>query len=872
MNKNKILASLIVLGFILISFSVMINPVYAATSTNQNGNVNLAISENYNNYYTGYTYTQETQSNQNNVWYDNIQPSFATNTYSTSVTYLQNFLNAEHFDSFTTTSTSNYQHELYYTQLTYNYTLQFRTAGNNYLNNSINFNNIVGNAYSNATGISASYSYTWFNITLAVYFPSADIFYYYTPTGWNSYSSTNYILGQSKSIYSLTGGSGTATASLGIAKSDLYFAGNNAGLTIGNNSKGNFASLTYSSNSLQYDIILASDARFTDVSSSSTTGSGTYNATNIISMNSPQINQFTQFPLGWSQQPEFAPFTEIDTYNQGSTYWLNNTSNKMVIGSYCFNNNYNSVNILYYNLSNLYTYSYYLNISSNGVSGNGKYDFIIQGTINYQRYGGETNLYTYANISYNGYNQSAYFTKTNLTSYPSGVNIGTLVNFHFDNSFKNSFTYFNKPLYTEIYYNLSFTEANLASGTLWTTTINGVQKIASAGQSIYYEISTGKFSIQTQASGYTIFNTNLTMDITGVSSTYSRILNFTNSKFINLWVNTTGLGSSIANLYISGSVFYITGNIELRITNGTQSLALKNPFGYTNNLTITQATYQNNNSHLDIAFTYIAKSLTVNEIGLSSGTTWSVSFNNTLKSINTNSVQFVEMPSTYALSVSPLNNYSIVSYSSSIDLTSNTSITIQFDYLIHTLTLKINGLNNNIIYDFTINGKTYNFNQNTEYISLSNGTYNWTLSTPSGYILNKTSGSVVIDPSNSVTVSASSIHYYKVTFISNVNIGQLSLFLNGNEYTTNLAKSNIVNATLVNGTYILTYSLSNYTIVNNPSITVIVNGQNETVYLTFTKNPVNSNFIIDNLPFISVFMLISTLLLIALGIRYSRRE
>lgn len=554
MNKNKILASLIVLGFILISFSVMINPVYAATSTNQNGNVNLAISENYNNYYTGYTYTQETQSNQNNVWYDNIQPSFATNTYSTSVTYLQNFLNAEHFDSFTTTSTSNYQHELYYTQLTYNYTLQFRTAGNNYLNNSINFNNIVGNAYSNATGISASYSYTWFNITLAVYFPSADIFYYYTPTGWNSYSSTNYILGQSKSIYSLTGGSGTATASLNIAKSDLYFAGNNAGLTIGNNSKGNFASLTYSSNSLQYDIILASDARFTDVSSSSTTGSGTYNATNIISMNSPQINQFTQFPLGWSQQPEFAPFSTFDTNNlQLSVFW-NNTSKYNIINTFQILSTNNIENYIYYNYST--NNQIYFNISLANFKGGDFHLALVNnigGSYTSETVGKTDNV----NFTYNSFNDTTYILYTNfstISGFPYKATFtGIVLRFDGEGSLEWQK---NIEFYNIIYYNLSFTEANLASGTLWTTTINGVQKIASAGQSIYYEISTGKFSIQTQASGYTIFNTNLTMDITGVSSTYSRILNFTNSKFINLWVNTTGLGSSIANLYISGSVLF----------------------------------------------------------------------------------------------------------------------------------------------------------------------------------------------------------------------------------------------------------------------------------------------------------------------------
>jgi hypothetical protein len=143
--------------------------------------------------------------------------------------------------------------------------------------------------------------------------------------------------------------------------------------------------------------------------------------------------------------------------------------------------------------------------------------------------------------------------------------------------------------------------------------------------------------------------------------------------------------------------------------------------------------------------------VTFTETGLPSGTSWSVTVNDTKLSTTTTSISVREINGTYSYTVSGVPGYSLTSsYSGSFTVKgAAVSISLTFKQVVYTVTFTETGLPSGTTWSLTLANGTVLKSSNTS-ISFTepNGTYSYTLNTTnSNYKANSTSGSFTVSGS-----------------------------------------------------------------------------------------------------------------------------
>lgn len=144
------------------------------------------------------------------------------------------------------------------------------------------------------------------------------------------------------------------------------------------------------------------------------------------------------------------------------------------------------------------------------------------------------------------------------------------------------------------------------------------------------------------------------------------------------------------------------------------------------------------------------------ESGLTSGTSWSVTFNGTSESSTTDSIDFTAVNGTYSYTISNVSGYNLTTSSGSISIsgknvTQNVTFTpVKLPSAKYAVTFTESGLSPGTIWYVNlsdglssgpITGSTYTF-------YLANGTYTYEISVVSGYSVSTTSGSLGVSGSN----------------------------------------------------------------------------------------------------------------------------
>ena len=334
--------------------------------------------------------------------------------------------------------------------------------------------------------------------------------------------------------------------------------------------------------------------------------------------------------------------------------------------------------------------------------------------------------------------------------------------------------------------------------------------------------------------------------------------NFINVKYENN--GTIYVKPNFRDVLVSLLEFVNDSNILKNFTNYIISnpTYINNP--YNSNFEAIVAALGNNTSQgyggkfQEIVLTHL-KEYTINfiESGLHNGISWYVNLSNGQAFSSTiNNITIHEPNGTYSYTISTSNkNY--LSHPSSGSFTvngSNLNISVSFRLVTYTVIFTESGLPSGYWY-VNITGQPssgpISSSQTSYSVSLPNGSYSYTISTGNNEYKPSYTGSFIV---NGASVSQS-ISFSKVTYTVTFTESGLpsgaswSITLNG---TTKSSTTNTITFSVPNGTYSYTIgSISGYTALPS-SGTIMVNGANVNVAITFTLVTYRVTFTENGLP------------------------
>jgi len=403
--------------------------------------------------------------------------------------------------------------------------------------------------------------------------------------------------------------------------------------------------------------------------------------------------------------------------------------------------------------------------------------------------------------------------------------------------------------FTLVTYNITFEESGLPSGTSWSVTLNGTTEYSSGNMikftepngSYFYSIETpilsgtGTRFILSQSNGtVNVSGTNIQLNATYIKQFYLKMVSVPEDGGIlypgSGWFNATNLinisvkpnnGFKFISWFGNGNGNYSGNNINA-------SIKMDSPI-------IEQANFV---KVYEVVF---------EELGLPSGTSWSVTLNGTTEYLTTNKIAFYEPNGSYSYSIGPVSGYSAIPRSGSINVNgNNTNIQITFTLVTYNITFEESGLPSGTSWSVTLNGTTEYSATSIIKFKEPNGTYSYSIGSVSGYSISIPSGSITVNGasvSQSIRFTLITVKTYSIMFIeSGLPSGtSWSVTLNG---TSNTSSTTSITFYEPNGTY--TYSIqqiSGYSIVQS-SGTITVTGSSITKYVIFVQMQQNEYYII----------------------------
>jgi len=382
--------------------------------------------------------------------------------------------------------------------------------------------------------------------------------------------------------------------------------------------------------------------------------------------------------------------------------------------------------------------------------------------------------------------------------------------------------------FSEVSYNVTFTESGLPTGATWNVTLNGVL-LSRSLSSISFLESNGTYSYTIGIySGYSASPYSGTVTVNGGNVNVPVIF-----KRVTYSVTFTesGLPSGTA-WYVNisnGQSYKSTGTeISLNEPNGTYSYVISSSNkSYSPNPSSGSFTVKGSNLNIQVSFHLVTYEITFTESGLPSGywyinITGQPSFGSILSSQTSYSVSLPN--GSYSFTVSTGNKEYKPSYSGSFKVNgASISESITFSEVTFTLTFTESGLPTGATWNVSLNGTKLSSSSFSLVFNEPNGTYSYTVGIYQGYSASPYSGIVTVNGANvNVSITFTQVKY-SVTFTeSGLPSGtSWSITLN------NVTRAS-TNATIVfdepNGSYSYVISPIPGYRANTYSGTIIVNG------------------------------------------------
>ena len=394
---------------------------------------------------------------------------------------------------------------------------------------------------------------------------------------------------------------------------------------------------------------------------------------------------------------------------------------------------------------------------------------------------------------------------------------------------------FSKELYM-----VAFTESGLPSGTPWTLVFNG-QSYTMTNSSYSFQLTNGSYSYSATSTDYMNISGKVTVNggfvIQRVKfnlQTYSLIFTETNLPSTSAWyVNITesnGMG------YYSGAISGKTYTFLL--TNGSYSYSIgTNNKSYHADAGALQVKGTTTTNIVSVSFSKEFYKVTVTESGLSSGTSWTLSFNGQSYTMTNSSYSFQLTNGSYSYSAISMD-YRNISGKVTVNGRS-VSQPVNFKLQTYSVTFTETGLSSGTTW--YINGSMNNHSSSSVMtFHLTNGSYSFIATNLSSYYTSSIHYNIDINGKN-VTETVTYDHYAYIT--GKVSPNNANVTINGK--IISLTATGSFNITVTAGSYDLVISEKGYhSYYDNLSVS---NGKTENVSFDLKKisSPGLSGAVID---------------------------
>jgi hypothetical protein len=308
-------------------------------------------------------------------------------------------------------------------------------------------------------------------------------------------------------------------------------------------------------------------------------------------------------------------------------------------------------------------------------------------------------------------------------------------------------------------YAVSFNETGLPAGLIWgvfgySTESFYVQNLTNAA-TLAIELPNGSYAFfpgSTSADYYYapgVFA--FTVNGTGVNESVV----FSQRDAYTVTFNETGLAPGTAWVVLYEYQFNSTTGTSVQFTmiNSTFSFAAGGAPGYVPSPTGGTITVSGGPANQTIVFTHVRLpgtfTTTFTETGLPGGTDWSVTLSGTLRSSNSNAINFTELNGTYDFTVSGVAGYAPTPSSGVVDV-NGANLTKSISYAAssmakYSVTFNENGLPTGTAWTVTLAGTPGTSETSSIAFSEPNGTYNFTVSAVNGLTSSPTTSSIKVD-------------------------------------------------------------------------------------------------------------------------------
>lgn len=308
--------------------------------------------------------------------------------------------------------------------------------------------------------------------------------------------------------------------------------------------------------------------------------------------------------------------------------------------------------------------------------------------------------------------------------------------------------------YSLVTFNVVFTQNGLPARTPWSVTLGGVTESASSGSEITFSEPNGTYNFSiAPVPGFTSNPSSGQVSVD--SSNVAVSVSFTSTQEYQVVFEESGLQSGTEWSVVLNNVNQSSSSSSIIFleTNGTYSYKINAVHGYTVTPASGTVTVSGEKVEISITFTSAAQYLVVfSESGLSSQTTWSVTFNGGSESSDGSQIVFQAVDGSYQYAVSAVEGYTASPQAGTVVVDgSNVNINVEFSQVKYSVTFTETGLPPGSPWTVVLNGTMQNSTNSTIVFMEPNGVYKFSVYSIELYgAFNATpsSGNVTVDNAN----------------------------------------------------------------------------------------------------------------------------
>jgi DNA-binding beta-propeller fold protein YncE len=325
--------------------------------------------------------------------------------------------------------------------------------------------------------------------------------------------------------------------------------------------------------------------------------------------------------------------------------------------------------------------------------------------------------------------------------------------------------------FTNVTYPVTFNETGL-TGQTWAITVSAVPVVeqSTASNSMTFQLPNGTFDFSVSApTGWLAENSSgVVTESNGTQSPNPVLVTFTQVTYVATFNESTLPAGLTWAITVGGIEHALTTNGSLDtltwsgLANGTYHYSIADISGwhqstapYTGTLTVDGGTNSTDGFGVGYAatlsFSPVGYSVTFDESGLPSGTSWSIVLNGVTQSGSGRSLEFASVANgTHSFAVGLLRGYTETPSVGSVTVNGmDVSRTIAFSPVppsTYTVTFTEVGLPSGTNWSVTLNVTThYSATETVVFSGIANGTYHYSISVPSGYKVSPASGTITVN-------------------------------------------------------------------------------------------------------------------------------